>query len=111
MRAVDAGHPDLRNDSVEPESGEGDPATIWRHVRIEVVGLGRGVEERDNKVPVGTVGAHDPDRAQAVIWRAAHEHDMPAVGGISGLVVAISRRVRSKSALAGTVSVHDPDAA
>ena len=96
---------------LNPNRVKADAAAVWRDLRVEVVGLVGGLDEGDHEVPVGSVGAHDPDRAQAVIRRAAGEHDVPAVGGVPGLVVAISRRVGSKLALAGSVGVHDPDAA
>src|SRR5262249_21414276 len=110
MRTVDAGHPDLGDDSVEPEPGEGDPAAVWRHLRIEVAGLGGGLQEGDHQVPLRAVGAHDPDRAPLEIRQAASEHDVLPVGGIGGLNIA-TPWIGDEQALTGSVGVHDPDTA
>src|SRR5260370_40113160 len=111
MPAVDAGPQDLRDDSMEPQPGEGDAAAVRRHIWEEVTGLIGGREEGNKKVPVGAVGAHDPDRAVLEKRQALSEHDVPAVGGIPGLEVATSWHAGSKLALAGSIGIHDPDAA
>src|SRR5262249_44808950 len=101
MPAVDAGHPDLCPDSIETESAIRDAAAIWRDHRVEVVGFVGALDGGDHEVQVGSVGAHDPDRA--AIRRTAGEHDVPAVRGVFGLLIAESRRVGGKPALSGSI--------
>src|SRR5215472_19358157 len=101
MPAVDAGHPDLCPDSIETESGIRDAAAIWRDHRVEVVGFVGAPDGVDHEVQVGSVGAHDPNRA--AIRATAGEYDLPAVRGVFGLLIAVSRRVGGNPALAGAV--------